>query len=95
MDDETKATIAVSLWCIAFNGGILLAAEHKAVGFMIAVSATLIFLVYLAGDIRLEAEKKRRKNTAHPALLHSWDRRSILLLLSWSGHTEPLERIPD
>ena len=61
MDDETKATIAVSLWCIAFNGGILLAAEHKAVGFMIAVSATLIFLVYLAGDIRLEAEKKRRK----------------------------------
>lgn len=61
MDDETKATIAVSLWCIAFNGGILLAAEHKAVGFMIAISATLIFLVYLAGDIRLEAEKKRRK----------------------------------
>ena len=61
MSDETKAAIAVSLWCVAFNGGILLAAEHKAVGFMIAVSATLIFLVYLAGDIRLEAEKKRRK----------------------------------
>lgn len=61
MSDESKAAIAVSLWCIAFNGGILLAAEHKAVGFMIAVSATLIFLVYLAGDIRLEAEKKRRK----------------------------------
>lgn len=61
MSDETKAAIAVSLWCIAFNSGILLAAEHKAVGFMIAVSATLIFLVHLAGDIRLEAEKKRRK----------------------------------
>lgn len=61
MSDETKASIAVSLWCVAFNGGILLAAEHKAVGFMIAISATLIFLVYLAGDIRLEAEKKRRK----------------------------------
>ncbi|HCJ40581.1 hypothetical protein [uncultured Ruminococcus sp.] len=60
MSDESKAAIAVSLW-IAFNGGILLAAEHKAVGFMIAISATLIFLVYLAGDIRLEAEKKRRK----------------------------------
>ena len=61
MSDESKAAIAVSLWCVAFNGGILLAAEHKAVGFMIAISATLIFLVYLAGDIRLEAEKKRRK----------------------------------
>ena len=61
MSDETKAAIAVSLWCIAFNCGILLAAEHKAVGFMIAISATLIFLVYLAGDIKLEAEKKRRK----------------------------------
>lgn len=61
MSDESKAAIAVSLWCIAFNSGILLAAEHKAVGFMIAISATLIFLVYLAGDIRLEAEKKRRK----------------------------------
>ena len=61
MSDESKAAIAVLLWCIAFNSGILLAAEHKAVGFMIAISATLIFLVYLAGDIRLEAEKKRRK----------------------------------
>lgn len=61
MSDESKAAIAVSLWCIAFNGGILLAAEHKAVGFMIAVSATLIFLVYLAGGHQVGSREETAK----------------------------------
>lgn len=67
MSDESKAAIAVSLWCVAFNGGILLAAEHKAVGFMIAISATLIFLVYLAGTSDWKPKRNGESATSRTA----------------------------
>lgn len=58
MSDEGRASIATALWCIAFNSGILLAAEHKALGFMLAISATLIFLVYMVEDAKAEHIKR-------------------------------------
>lgn len=62
MTDEGKAAVVIGLWTIGFVAGILLAAGvSKAIGFMLAISATLIFLVYLAEDARVDAEKARRK----------------------------------
>lgn len=62
MTDEGKAAVATALWCIAFNSGIILAAEHKALGFMLAISATLIFLVYLAEDAKAEHIRAAKDN---------------------------------
>lgn len=58
MTNEGKAAIATALWCIAFNSGIILAAEHKALGFMLAISATMIFLIFLIEDAKAEHIKK-------------------------------------
>lgn len=61
MSDEGRGTAVISLWAIAFNAGLLLAASwSKPIGLMLAISATLIFLVYLAEDARVEAERRRR-----------------------------------
>lgn len=61
MTNEGKAAAVISLWAIAFNAGLLLAASwSKPIGLMLAISATLIFLVYLAEDARVEAERRRR-----------------------------------
>jgi high-affinity K+ transport system ATPase subunit B len=62
MSDEGRASVATALWCIAFNSGIILAAEHKALGFMLAISATLIFLVYLAEEAKAEHIKSAKDN---------------------------------
>lgn len=58
MTNEGKAAIATALWCISFNSGIILAAEHKALGFMLAISATVIFLIYLIEDAKAEHIKR-------------------------------------
>ena len=61
MTNEGKAAAVISLWAIAFNAGLLLAASwSKPIGLMLAISATLIFLVFLAEDARVEAERRRR-----------------------------------
>lgn len=61
MTNEGKAAAVISLWAIAFNAGLLLAASwSKPIGLMLAISVTLIFLVYLAEDARVEAERRRR-----------------------------------
>ena len=60
MSDEGKASLATALWCIAFNAGIILAAEHKALGFMLAICATVGFLVYIMEETKAE----RIKNAA-------------------------------
>ena len=63
MSDEGKASLATALWCIAFNAGIILAAEHKALGFMLAICATVVFLVYIVEETKAEhikdADSKR------------------------------------
>ena len=47
MTDEGKAAVVISLWTIAFNAGILLAASmSKSIGFMLAISATLILITF-------------------------------------------------
>lgn len=62
MTDEGKAAVVISLWTIAFNAGILLAAGvSKPIGFMLSISATLILIMYFHADARIEAEKRRRK----------------------------------
>ena len=62
MSDEGKAAVVISLWTIAFNAGILLAASmSKSVGFMLAISATLILITFFRADARIEAERRRRK----------------------------------
>lgn len=58
MTDEGRAAIATVLWCISFNSGIILAAEHKALGFMLAISATVVFLVYLIMETKAERIKR-------------------------------------
>lgn len=58
MTDEGRAAIATVLWCISFNSGIILAAEHKALGFMLAISATVVFLVYLIEETKAERIKR-------------------------------------
>lgn len=63
MSDEGKAAVVISLWTIAFNAGILLAAgANRAIGFMLAVTATVILVVYLRADARVDAEKRRRRH---------------------------------
>lgn len=62
MSDEGKAAVVISLWTIAFNAGILLAATmSKSIGFMLAISATAILIMYFRADARIEAERRRRK----------------------------------
>lgn len=58
MTDEGRAAIATVLWCISFNSGIILAAEHKALGFMLAISATVVFLVYIIEETKAERIKR-------------------------------------
>lgn len=56
--DEGRAGIATALWCIAFNSGILIAAEDKDIGLTIAIAATLVFLVYLIEETKADRIKK-------------------------------------
>lgn len=62
MSDEGRAAVVISLWTIAFNAGILLAAGvNRPIGFMLAISATVILVMYFHSDARIEAERRRRK----------------------------------
>lgn len=62
MSDEGRAAVVISLWTISFNAGLLLAASwSKSIGFMLAISATAILIMYLRADTRIEAERRRRK----------------------------------
>lgn len=62
MSDEGKCGVVLALWTIAFNAGLLVAADgSKPIGFMLMISATAILLTYLRADARIEAEKRRRK----------------------------------
>lgn len=62
MTDEGRAGIVTSLWCIAFNAGVLIAAGYsRAIGLTLMICSTLVFATYLAADGRVEAERKRRR----------------------------------
>ena len=62
MTEEGKGATVLSLWAIAFNAGVLLAAgDCKGIGFMLMLTATAILITYLRADARVEAEKRRRK----------------------------------
>ena len=62
MSDEGKAAVVISLWTIAFNAGLLVAASgSKPIGFMLAITATVILITYFHADARIEAERRRRK----------------------------------
>ena len=61
MSDEGKGAVVLSLWVIAFNAGVLLAAAGcKGIGLMLMLTATAILVTYLRADGRVEAEKRRR-----------------------------------
>lgn len=61
MTDEGKGAVVLSLWVIAFNAGVLLAAaDCKGIGFMLMLTATAILVTYLRADGRVEAERRRR-----------------------------------
>ena len=62
MSDEGRAAVVISLWTISFNAGLLLAASwSKPIGFMLAITATVILITYFHADARIEAERRRRK----------------------------------
>lgn len=62
MSDEGRAAVVISLWTISFNAGLLLAASwSKPIGFMLAITATIILISYFRADARIEAERRRRK----------------------------------
>lgn len=62
MSDEGKCAIVLALWTIAFNAGLLVAADgSKPIGFMLMISSTAILLTYLSADAKVEAERKRRR----------------------------------
>ena len=62
MTDEGKAAVVISLWTIAFNAGLLVAAGgSKPIGCMLAITATVILITYFHADARIEAERRRRK----------------------------------
>ena len=62
MTDEGKAAVVISLWTIASNAGLLVAAGgSKPIGFMLAITATVILITYFHADARIEAERRRRK----------------------------------
>lgn len=62
MTDEGKGAVVLSLWVVAFNAGVLLAAaDCKGIGFMLMLTATAILVTYLRADARVDAEKRRRK----------------------------------
>lgn len=62
MSDEGKAAVVISLWTIAFNAGVLLAAGYsRAIGLTLMGCSTIVLITYLAADGRVEAERKRRK----------------------------------
>lgn len=62
MTEEGKGAVILSLWAIAFNAGVLLAAaDCKGIGFMLMLTATAILITYLRADARVDAERRRRK----------------------------------
>ena len=61
MTDEGKGAVVLSLWVIAFNAGVLLAAAGcKGIELMLMLTATAILATYLRADARVDAEKRRR-----------------------------------
>ena len=62
MTDEGKGAVVLSLWAIAFNAGMFVAAsDYKGIGIMLMATATVILVTYLRADARIDAEKRRRK----------------------------------
>ena len=62
MTDEGKGAVIITLWSIAFHAGMFIAAGiNRPIGFMLMVTATLIMLIYLNSERKVESEVKRRK----------------------------------
>ena len=62
MTNEGKGAVIITLWSIAFHAGMFIAAGiNRPIGFMLMVTATLIMLIYLNSERKLESEVKRRK----------------------------------
>lgn len=62
MKDETKATIVLSIWLGVFVISLLIATKSRAIGFMMAISATVILGVYLNDDGRKQSVDSRCDN---------------------------------
>lgn len=61
MSSEGKAGVAVTIWALAFGAGLIIADHTRAIGFMIAITATIIFLIYLSADGKVENVTKTSK----------------------------------
>lgn len=61
-NDENKAAVICIAWSITFIVGMFMTAIlSKPFGITLMVVSTLILIIYLRADGRIEAEKKRRK----------------------------------
>lgn len=61
-NDENKAAVVCIAWSITFIVGMFMAAIlNKPFGITLMIVSTLILIIYLRADGRIEAEKKRRK----------------------------------
>lgn len=61
MSDEGKAGVAVAIWASAFSAGLIIADHTKLLGFMIMITATIIFIICLWADRKIENEKRASK----------------------------------
>lgn len=62
MTDDNRAAIVCILWSIAFLAGMFIAAfVSKAYGITLMTVSTIILILYLRWDDRLEHEKQRRR----------------------------------
>lgn len=61
-NDENKAAVVCIAWSATFIVGMFMAAIlNKPFGITLMIVSTLILIIYLRADGRIEAEKKRRK----------------------------------
>lgn len=61
-NDENKAAIVCIAWSLTFIIGMFMAAIlSKPFGITLMIVSTLILIIYLRADGRIEAEKKRRR----------------------------------
>ena len=60
--DEDRAALVSVLWSFAFLIGMFIAAfVSRAYGITLMAVSTIILIIYLRADGRIEAEKKRRR----------------------------------
>lgn len=61
-NDENKAAVICIAWSVTFIIGMFMAAIlSKPFGITLMIVSTLILIIYLRADGRIEAEKKRRR----------------------------------